>query len=73
MVYAHEFWMKSDEEMMEKCNDPEAWANTLKIADIVNVSLPEQPLFPKFNVNGDETVEELLRKKRHGKDCLKCL
>lgn len=63
MVYAHEFWMKSDEEMMEKCNDPEAWANTLKIADIVNVSLPEQPLFPKFNVNGDKTVEELLRKK----------
>ncbi|PLC14035.1 DNA polymerase III subunit alpha [Bacillus paralicheniformis] len=63
MIYAHEFWMKSDEEMMEKCNDPEAWANTLKIADIVNVSLPEKPLFPKFNVSGDETVEELLRKK----------
>ncbi|MBU5262178.1 DNA polymerase III subunit alpha [Bacillus atrophaeus] len=63
MVYAHEFWMKSDEEMMEKCNDPEAWANTLKIAEMVNVSLPKEPLFPKFNVDGNETVEELLRKK----------
>jgi DNA polymerase-3 subunit alpha len=61
--YAHEYWMKSDEEMMAKCYDPEAWANTLKIADMVNVTLPTEPLFPKFPVTGDETVEELLRKK----------
>ncbi|MCD7910902.1 DNA polymerase III subunit alpha [Bacillus velezensis] len=63
MVYAHEFWMKSDSEMMEKCNDPEAWANTLKIAELVNVSLPKEPLFPKFIVDGDETAEEVLRRK----------
>lgn len=63
MKYAHEFWMKSDEEMLRKCNDPEAWANTAKIADIVNVSLPEKPLFPEFPFTGDEPVEELLRKK----------
>jgi DNA polymerase III subunit alpha len=63
MKYAHEFWMKTDEEMMEKCNDPEAWANTLKVADMVNVTLPKEPLFPKFPVEGDETVEELLKKK----------
>lgn len=63
MKYAHEFWMKTDEEMLAKCNDPEAWENTLKIADMVDVSLPTEPLFPKFPVTGDETPEELLRKK----------
>ncbi len=63
MKYAHEFWMKSDEEMLEKCNDPEAWANTLKIAEMVNVTLPKEPLFPKFIVEEGDTVEEVLRKK----------
>lgn len=63
MIYAHEFWMKNDQEMMEKCHDPEAWANTLKIAELVNISLPKEPLFPKFIIDGDETVEELLKKK----------
>lgn len=63
MIYAHEYWMKSDEEMLERCNDPEAWANTLKIAEMVDISLPKEPMFPKFPVSGDETVEELLRKK----------
>ncbi|MGV7000340.1 DNA polymerase III subunit alpha [Priestia megaterium] len=63
MIYAHEFWMKTDEEMMEQCFDEEAWANTLKIAEMVDVSLPKEPLFPKFPVSGDETVEDLLRKK----------
>jgi|GEM_PF-3288808 len=63
MKYAHEFWMKNDEEMMEKCYDPEAWGNTLKIAEMVNVSLPKEPLFPKFLIEGNETADELLRKK----------
>jgi DNA polymerase III subunit alpha len=63
MKYAHEFWMKTDEEMLEKCNDPEAWGNTMKIAEMVDVSLPKEPLFPKFIIEGDETAEELLRKK----------
>jgi DNA polymerase III subunit alpha len=63
MRYAQEFWMKNDEEMLAKCNDPEAWENTLKIAEMVNVSLPKEPLFPKFPITGEETVEELLRKK----------
>jgi DNA polymerase III subunit alpha len=61
--YAHEYWMKSDQEMMEKCYDPEAWANTLRIAELVDVSLPSEPLFPTFPVNEGDTVEAVLRKK----------
>lgn len=63
MKYAHEFWLKTDEEMLDRCNDPEAWANTMKIAEICDVSLPEKPLLPKFPIEGNETTEELLRKK----------
>ncbi|PGV22957.1 DNA polymerase III subunit alpha [Bacillus cereus] len=63
LIYAHEFWMKTEEEMLAKCNDIEAWENTMRIADKVNVTLPKEPLFPKFIVDGSETVEELLRKK----------
>lgn len=63
MIYAHEFWMKTDAEMMEKCNDPEAWANTLKIAELVDISLPKEPLFPKFPVEEGDCVEDILRKK----------
>lgn len=63
MIYAHEFWMKTDEEMMEKCRDEEAWANTLKIAELINITLPKEPLFPKFIVEGNDTAEEILKKK----------
>jgi DNA polymerase III subunit alpha len=61
--YPHEYWMKNDEEMMEKCNDPEAWANSKVIADMVNVTLPKEPLFPTFPLTGQESVEEFLRKR----------
>lgn len=63
MIYAHEFWMKNDEEMMSKCNDPEAWANTLAIADMINITLPKEPLFPKFIVEEGDTPEQIIRKK----------
>lgn len=63
LVYAHEYWMKTEEEMLAKCNDIEAWENTMKIAEKVDISLPKEPLFPKFIVDGTETPEELLRKK----------
>ena len=63
MIYAHEYWMKSDQEMMEKCNDPEAWGNTLKIAEMVDISLPKEPLLPKFPVEEGDSVDEILKKK----------
>lgn len=72
LVYAHEFWMKTEEEMLVKCNDIEAWKNTMRIANKVNVTLPKEPLFPNFIVDGSETVEDLLRK-RLGMACLKWL
>lgn len=63
LIYAHEFWMKTDEEMMEKCFDEEAWGNTLKIAEMVNVTLPKEPLLPKFKVEEGDSVDEILKKK----------
>lgn len=63
MQYAHEFWMKSDEEMMAQCHDEEAWANTLEIANMIDVTLQEEPLFPKFAVPENTTASELLRSK----------
>lgn len=63
MQYAHEFWMKTEEEMLERCHDVEAWENTLEIANMVNVTLQDKPLFPKFEVPDDTTPEELLRSK----------
>ncbi|QHW35832.1 DNA polymerase III subunit alpha (plasmid) [Paenibacillus rhizovicinus] len=62
MRYAHEFWMKSEEEIRENWNDEEAIANTYKIAELVNVSLPDKPLLPRYPINGDETSEQLLEK-----------
>lgn len=63
LVYAHEFWMKSDEEMMERCPDVEAWGNTLKIAEMVDVSLPSEPLLPKYVEVDGKTPEKLLEDK----------
>lgn len=58
LVYAREFWMKTDEEMMERCHDPEAWANTLAIAEMVHVTLPPEPLLPKYVKVDDKTPEQ---------------
>lgn len=63
LVYAREFWMKSDEEMLAKCNDEEAWGNTLEIADMVDVSLPPEPLLPKYVEVPKKTPEQLLEEK----------
>lgn len=58
LPYAREFWMKSDEEMMERCHDPEAWANTLEIAEMVHVTLPPEPLLPKYVTIPGKTPEQ---------------
>lgn len=64
LKYPHEFWMKSPEEIMEIEHDPEAMQNTIDIAEQVDVTLPEKPLFPKFIPENDEDdVETLLKNK----------
>jgi DNA polymerase-3 subunit alpha len=62
LKYAHEFWMKSEEEIRALVNDDEAIANTLKIAELVDVDLPAKPLFPKFPVEEGDTPERILEK-----------
>jgi DNA polymerase III subunit alpha len=61
--YAVDHYMKTVEEVREIVNDEEAIQNTLKLAEMVDVDLPKEPLFPKAIIEGDETPEELLRKK----------
>ncbi|WP_067923685.1 DNA polymerase III subunit alpha [Alicyclobacillus shizuokensis] len=60
--YAPEFWMKSEEEVRSICDDEEAILNTKRIAEMVNVALPKEPLFPKFIVEEGDSPEEILRK-----------
>jgi DNA polymerase-3 subunit alpha len=62
LIYAHEFWMKSEEEMRTLYNDDEAIANTVRIAEMVNVDLPKEPLFPRWPVEMGDSVEVILEK-----------
>jgi DNA polymerase III subunit alpha len=62
LTYAHEFWMKSEAEIREIIDDDEAIANTYKIAEMVNVTLPKEPLFPKFIIEDGDTAETKLEK-----------
>ncbi len=64
MLYTGDFSLKSAQEMNEAFpGQPEALANTLKIADMVNLEIPlNQELLPKFPLPDDETEESLLRK-----------
>ncbi|GAK42126.1 DNA polymerase III subunit alpha [Paenibacillus sp. TCA20] len=62
LIYAHEFWMKSEDEIREIINDDEAIENTLRIAELVDVDLPKDPLFPKYIVDENDTAEEQLEK-----------
>jgi DNA polymerase III subunit alpha len=61
--YSTEHYIKSVDEVRATFHDEEAIQNTLKIADMINVTLPNKPLFPKFKIEGTETPEELIRKK----------
>lgn len=61
-IYPHEYWMKDLNEIREVLQDDEAIANTVKIADIVNVSMPKEPLFPRFIVEEGDTAEQMLEK-----------
>ncbi|RHW31846.1 PHP domain-containing protein [Oceanobacillus profundus] len=62
-IYSEDHYMKTVEEIRKNFRDEEAIANTLRIADMVDVSLPTEPLFPRFPVEDGDSVEEVLRKK----------
>ncbi len=62
MTYAHEFWMKSEDEVRSLVNDDEAIRNTQLIADMVDVTMSKKPLFPKFIVEEGDTSETILKK-----------
>lgn len=62
MIYAHEFWMKSEDEIRELINDDEAIRNTYEIASLVDVTLPSKPLFPKFILEDGDSAEQQLEK-----------
>ena len=63
MVYAGDFSLKPPQELLDAFSDvPEATANTLKIADMVNLEIPlGQSLLPRFKLPKGETEESLLR------------
>lgn len=61
--YAEDHYLKSVEEIKENFNDDEAIWNTLKIAEKINVTLPKEPLLPKFPVEDGDKPEEILKKK----------
>ncbi|CDQ41756.1 DNA polymerase III subunit alpha [Virgibacillus salexigens] len=61
--YAEDHYLKTVEEIRKHINDEEAIANTLEIAEIVNVTLPKEPLFPKFIIESEDSAEAILRKK----------
>src|SRR3989344_1775407 len=63
MGYAGDFSLKPPQELLDAFSDvPEATANTLKIADMVNLEIPlGQSLLPRFKLPKGETEESLLR------------
>lgn len=68
LVYPHEFWLKSNEEMLEGSNyDEEAWSNTLEIVDLIDISISDEPTFPKYIDVPGKTSKQLLQEKSwHG-------
>lgn len=62
-IYSKDHYLKSEQEVIELINDEEAILNTKRIADMINVELPKEPLFPKFISDGTETMDELISKK----------
>jgi DNA polymerase-3 subunit alpha len=64
MVYTSDFSLKSPSEMAEVFSDvPEALENTVKIADLVDLEIPQgENLLPKFPLPKGETEESLLKK-----------
>ncbi|SFJ65015.1 DNA polymerase-3 subunit alpha [Paenibacillus sp. UNC496MF] len=62
LIYAHEFWMKDEQEIREIVNDDEAIANTHKIAELVNVDLPKTQVFPRYTIEEGDTAELQLEK-----------
>lgn len=64
MLYTGDFSLKTAAEMQVAFPDlPEALANTLKVADLVDIDIPlGQSLLPKFKLPKGETEESYLRK-----------
>ena len=64
MLYKGDFSLKSPTEMAEAFSDtPEAITNTLKIADMVSLNIPQgTDHLPKFPLPEGETEESLLKK-----------
>lgn len=64
MLYTGDFSLKTAEEMAKAFTDvPEAIANTVKIAEMVDLEIPQgQNLLPKFPLPPNETEESLLKK-----------
>ena len=64
MLYKGDFSLKSPADMAEAFRDtPEAVANTLKIAEMVDLSIPQgTDYLPKFPLPPGETEESLLKK-----------
>lgn len=62
MKYPHEFWMKSEDEILEIVNDPIAIENTKQIAEQIEWIKPQELLFPRFIHEGNESVEMLFER-----------
>lgn len=64
MLYTSDFSLKSPETMAEAFKDtPEALENTVRIADMVSMEIPQgKALWPEFPLPKGETEEGLLRK-----------
>ena len=63
MIYAGDFSLKAPSEIAEAFPDvPESLSNTVKIADMVDLTIPlDQSLLPKFQLPSNETEESYLK------------
>lgn len=66
-IYSKDHYIKSEEEVFALVPDQEAIDNTFKIAEMVNVELPKEPLLPKFVHSENDSTDEIIRKKAWNK------
>lgn len=64
-IYSKDHFLKSETEVREIVNDDEAILNTSRIADKINITLPKEPIFPKYPLQEHEanSIDELIRRK----------
>src|SRR5699024_2022007 len=61
--YAEDHYMKTYDEIYKDFPDKEAINNTVKIAEMVDVNLPKDPLLPRYIIEEGDSVEDVLKKK----------